>query len=132
MQRSQVRMLACLLLADGDPVSSWTLRTVSGSTISQATLKAHLQKLRHEGVLIERIGGGQTRAQLRYRLLQVPPDHLLDDLLAVTHLMRAEGAIRLSPIRLVARGSDTPGRFARRSSVAAIHGGAPGATASGR
>jgi biotin operon repressor len=117
-----------LLLADGATVPAWKLRAHChcSRVILQPTLRRHIQRLRAAGCRIERSGG---MLRYGYRLLAIPPDAMLEDLLAIVHVVRA--AQPPAPIRLVAPGLGTM-PSAPRLNVTAIRFTAAGAAANGR
>ena len=74
-----LRVLAALLLADGRLVPMWALRRVPspGRLVDGRTISTYVGALRAAGVEVEVCGFHG------YRLLALPPDALLMDLLAV-------------------------------------------------
>lgn len=71
------RVLAALLLADGEAVTSWELgEALWEYVVPTASVRTHIQNLRRFGVAIShRPGRG-------YRLLSIPPDEHLEPMLA--------------------------------------------------
>lgn len=125
MRQARLYVLALLLLADGATVPAWKLRAGChcGRVIRQPTLRRHVQRLRAAGCRIERSGG---MLRYGYRLLTIPPDEVLEDLLAIVHVVRSSQPP--APIRLIAPGSGTT-PSAPRLHVTAIRFTAAGATA---
>lgn len=119
-----LRVLARLLLADGAFVPARDLRVSStGRSVCQITLKGHMRQLRLAGCMIERQGGGPWLRTLSYRLVCLPPDAVLDDLLVIVRTLRAESERRPAPTPRRAPGWDTA-PFVRRSSATGAPSGA--------
>jgi hypothetical protein len=88
MRRRGLFILAMLLLADGALVPASRLRAdcLAGSLMRQSTLRCHILTLRRLGCQIERVGG---KLRFGYRLTAIPPDGLLEDLLAIVSVLRS-------------------------------------------
>lgn len=99
-----LRVLSALLLADGNYVSTRQLaRAIPERRVPDSGIRNHIANLRRFGVWWIETGprGG-------YRLRSLPPDWLLDDLLAMAHRLREERPREAwGRLRLVARGSAT-------------------------
>jgi biotin operon repressor len=85
--RRQTALVAALLDADGAVVSYRSLGIVVGAAEVNVApvVRQYVQRLRRHGVEIE------TVARRGCRLLRVPPDELLEDVLAVLDEMRRDG-----------------------------------------
>lgn len=107
-----MRTLAVLLLADGRIVPGHEIAPIGlpwgGATESVGTWIA---TLRRYGVQIE------TNNPYGYRLLALPPDDLLDDVLVLVHQIRAERPTRLWS--LIGRAERPPSRADRAGSKGA-------------
>jgi hypothetical protein len=92
--RGAMRTLAALLLVDGRVLTSRELALIASPWIAEpdSVRGWWIPKLRAAGCRIEAMppssGGG-------YRLVALPPDALLDDVLAVAHALKREHPTRL-------------------------------------
>lgn len=85
--RRQVALVAALLDADGALVPYAVLGDVVGAACVNVvpTVRQYVQRLRRRGVEIQTVRGRGCR------LLRVPPDDMLDDVLAVLDASRRDG-----------------------------------------
>jgi biotin operon repressor len=97
-----LRVLALLMLADRRALTGGELRCLVSPVrpVWQQSLRVYLRTLRAHGVRIEsRHRGRRCRA---YRVTEIPPDDVLDVLLPVMHLVKAELAARRATGTMVA------------------------------
>lgn len=85
--RRQTALVAALLDADGAVVSYDILGDVVGANCVNVvpTVRQYVHRLRRRGVAIQTVTGRGCR------LLRIPPDEMLEDVLAVLDQMRRDG-----------------------------------------